>query len=59
MQVLIMINKNLLFYTILESVICKKLNRIYYFNVQFNKKGKEMKNTERHRHIISFSSVYI
>ena len=59
MQVLIMINKNLLFYTILDSVICKKLNRIYYFNVQFNKKGKEMKNTECHRHIISFSSVYI
>ena len=59
MQVLIMINKNLLFYTILESVFRKKMKRIYYFHVQFNKKGKEMKNTERHRHIISFSSVYI
>ena len=51
-----MINENLLFYTILESVIRGKLNRIYYFNVQPNKKGKDMKNTERHRCIISFSS---
>ena len=59
MQVLIMINKNLLFYMILESVFRKKMNRIYYFHVQFNKKGKEMKNTERHRRIISFSSVYL
>ena len=25
MQVLLMINENLLFYTILESVVCKKL----------------------------------
>ena len=41
MQVLIMINENLLFYTILESVFRKKMNRIYYFNVQFNKKAKK------------------
>ena len=58
MQVLAMINENLLFYTTLESVIHGKLNAIYYFNVQFNKKGKEMKITECHRHI-SFSSIYI
>ena len=42
MQVLIMINKNLLFYLILESVICKKMNRIYYFNLQFNKKRQRI-----------------
>ena len=59
MQVLIMINENLLFYTMFESLFRKKMNRIYYFHVQFNKKGREMKNTERHRRIISFSSVYI
>ena len=38
MQVLIMINDNLLFYTILESVIRGKFNRTYYFNVQFKKR---------------------
>ena len=40
MQVLIMINENLSFYTILETVIRGKFNRTYYFNVQFKKKGK-------------------
>ena len=28
-----------------------KLSRIYYFIIQFNKKDKEIKNTEHHRHI--------
>ena len=48
MQVLIIINEKLIFHTILELVVCRKLNRIYYFNVQLNKKGKEIKNTECH-----------
>ena len=43
-----MINENLFYLKKIELVIGGKLNRIYYFNVQFDKKGKAMKNTERH-----------
>ena len=39
MQLLIKINENVLFYTILKSVISRKLKRIGCFNVQLNKKG--------------------
>ena len=56
-KVLVIINENLLFCAILKSVICfkslimalhylntkKKMNRIYYYIIQFYKKGKGMK----------------
>ena len=51
-----MINENLLFYTMLKSVICfkslimgltpGKLSRIYYFMIRCNKNCKGMINTK-------------
>ena len=56
MEVLIMINENLMFYTILELVVFGKLNRIYFFTVQFNKKANKWKTQNA---LIFFSALYI
>ena len=57
-------------YTILKSVICskslimdlhylqRKMNRIYYYIIKLNIKGKGMKYTKHHRHI-SLSLLFI
>ena len=35
----------------LDNILTQKLNRIYYYTIQFNKKGKGMKYTKHHRGI--------